>query len=199
MKFDFISNILFGAIGGSLLTAWSNGRKSKKDLCIKVYERWIGNPLYQERTEVLKQLKAFFDRPPALGCQWSERKVKLSELRFLSQPSHNYQPPQYLSEDFVENFILVMTFFADLNKLAKSGLIDVKLLQTLFRDTVLPWYRYVDRLEFDLIVDDEYDFVVLGVDSLRKTLTSSFPNEVSLLHMKYKLLEKKYNKLKQKT
>ncbi len=197
MKFDFIFNILFGAVGGSLLTAWVNGRKGKKDLCIKVYERWISNPLYQDHTDVMKQLKAFFDQPPAYGCQWSERKVRLSELKFLSQPSHNYQPPQYLSEDFIEKFILVMVFFADLNKLAKSGLIDVKLLQTLFRDTVLPWYKYVDRLEFDLIVEVEYSFVVSGIYSLQKILTSSFPNEVSLIHMNYRLLEEKYNKLKQ--
>lgn len=77
-----------------------------------------------------------------------------------------------------------MIFFADLNKLMKSRLIDVKLSQTLFKDTILPWYKYIDKIEFDLeeIEYSEYIYVISEVNSLREILTNQIPNELSLLH-----------------
>ena len=57
---DLIVNISLGTILGVLLTAYFNEKKSKRDLCIQVYERWISSPLYQNRNEVLRQLKVFF-------------------------------------------------------------------------------------------------------------------------------------------
>ena len=198
MDFDllFLCKLIFGTILGSILIDWFNRQKSKRDLCIQIYERWISSPLYENRNDVLKQLKSFFDKPPAIGCQWSDRKIKLSELKFLSQPSQNYQPQDF-SKDFIDKFIQVMIFFADLNKLIKSGLINKQLLQILFKDTILPWYKYIDKLEFDQIEKIEYSFVVSEINSLKEMLNNPFPNEVSLLHLNYILLKQEYNRLKQ--
>ncbi|MGL4882885.1 MAG: hypothetical protein ACRC8K_17770, partial [Waterburya sp.] len=109
--FDFLSKIVLGTILGSCLTAWFNREKNKRDLCIQVYEKWISNPLYQDRKEVLRQLKTFFDQPLPPGYHWSHEyeKIKLFELKYLSTPSHNYQP-QNFSEDFIDKFIYVMIF-----------------------------------------------------------------------------------------
>ena len=89
-----------------------------------------------------------------------------------------------------------MMFFTDLNKLMRLKLVDVKLSQTIFRDTILPWYKYLDKLEFDQIEEIEYS-VVSNINSLKEILTNPFPDEVSLLHKNYVFLEQEYNKLKQ--
>ncbi len=197
LDFNLLASILFGAFSGSILTAIITHEKSKKDFCLKVYEQWISNPLSQNRSEVLSQLKAFFDEPLPDGGKWSDRKIKLSELHYLSKPSPNYQP-QIFSQDFVSKFISILIFLDDLNKFLKSGLIDIKLTQILFTSNILPWYKYIERIEFDRIENIEYLFTISEINSLKKKLISHFPNEVSILHLNYLLLEQNYLTLQKK-
>jgi hypothetical protein len=163
---DFLK-ILVGSILGSSLTNYFNLRKSQKDLCLRVYERWISNPLYQERNEVLSQLQAFFNRPVPNGFKKSDEPFKLSGLQYLSKLSDS-ERLAYISPDLIEKLIHVMIFFADLNKLMKFKLIDIKLAKTLFKDTILPWYQYFDQVEFDEIEPIEYNYVFREVESLKK-------------------------------
>ncbi len=192
--FDFISKILLGSLLGTLLTAWFASRRSKRDLCIQLYERWISNPLYQNRNEVFRQLKDFFDIPLPPGYKFSDEKVKFSELQYLSKEQPNYKSK--FSENFVNEFIQVIMFFADLNKLMRQDLVDAKLSRIIFMDTIIPWYKYLNKIEFDLIDGIEYGFIGSQLKSLEKRLNTSYLNEVLILHMKYTSLKKEYDKLK---
>ena len=92
--------------------------------------------------------------------------MKLSDLQFLSRPSHNYKPAEYWSEDFIDDFLQVTTFLCDLNKLMKRKLIDKQISRVIFRDTVLPWYKYFDKLEFDLSNEIDIDYLKSEIISL---------------------------------
>ena len=196
---DIISKIIFSSLAGSLvgtvLTSWFTDKRNKRDLSVKVYERWISNPLYSHRIDVFNQLKAFFDISIPSGYKLSEQKVKLSDLKYLSKKRHNYQP--LFSEDFIINFVQILTFFSDLSKLMRQNLIDVELSQTFFRNSILPWYKYLNKIEFDSIEESEYSFIYSEIILLKDMLENVSLNEVSILHIKYLLIEQEYKKLKQ--
>jgi hypothetical protein len=170
---DFSSKIaasLFGAILGSSVTAWWTNRRNQRDLCLKVYERWTSSSLIQNRKRAFKPLKQFFEPILLEPDKHSTELVKLSELQYLSKPHSNYQPAEYWSEDFIDDFLQVTTFLGDLSKLMKRNLVDVKLSRELFRDTVLPWYRYFERLEFDLSNEMDNKNLKLEIDLLQQLM-----------------------------
>jgi len=58
-----------------------------------------------------------------------------------------------------ESFTEVCHFLSDFNKLLDADLLDIPLSMLLFRDSVYPWFRYTDRLEFirNQSVDPQYE------------------------------------------
>jgi hypothetical protein len=155
-----------GAVFGSCLTAWWTSRRNQKDLCLKAYERWNGAFLSQCRKKAFKPLRTFFDPILSESDKYSNELVKLSELKYLSEPRANNKPAEYWSEEFIDDFLQVATFLCDLNKLMKSNLVDIRLSRVIFRDTILPWYKYFDKLEFDLSNEMSSKYLKSQIDSL---------------------------------
>lgn len=165
-----LSKVLLGAIVGSCLTAWWTNKRNKRDLCLKVYERWNSASLSQNRKRAFKSLQKFFELFFLNPDIYSDELVKLSQLQFLSKPSHNYEPAEYWSEDFIDDFLQVTTFLCELNKLMKQNLVDVRLSRVIFRDTILPWYKYFDKLEFDLSNEMDTEHLKLEIASLHQLM-----------------------------
>ena len=166
---DLASKILPSLVGvfvGSCLTAWWTNKRNQRDLSLKLYERWTGTSLTQSRKKAFKPLQIFFEPDFSEPDKWSKSLVKLSELDYLSKPNNNYQSREYWSEDFIDEFLQVITFLCDLNKLIKEDLVDIRLLRVIFKDTVLPWYKYFDKLEFDLSNEMDNNYLKLEISSL---------------------------------
>jgi hypothetical protein len=166
---DLIYRILFplsGAVIGSCLTAWWTSRRNQRDLCLKAYERWNSASLSQCRKKVFKPLQTFFDPILLEPDKYSNQLVKLSELKLLSEPRKNHKPAECWPEEFIDDFLQVATFLCDLNKLMESNLVDIRLSQVIFRDTILPWYKYFDKLEFDLSNEMNSKYLKSQIDSL---------------------------------
>jgi hypothetical protein len=160
-----VASLLGGVFGSCLTACWTN-KRNQKDLCLKVYERWTSTSLSQSRKKAFKPLQIFFEPIFLEPDKWSNKLVKLSELQSLSKPSYNYKPREYWSEDFINDFLQVTTFLCDLNKLMKEKLVDVRLSRIIFRDTVLPWYKYFDKLEFDLSNEMDSEHLKSEISSL---------------------------------
>lgn len=161
---------LSGAFLGSCLTAWLTNKRNQRDLCLKIYERWTSTSLSQSRKNAFRPLQIFFEPILQEPDKYSKELIKLSELQLLSKPSNNYQPREYWSEDFIDDLLQVVVFFCDLNKLMKERLIDARLSRVIFRDTVLPWYKYFDKLEFDLSNEMNSDHLKSEIASLRRLI-----------------------------
>jgi hypothetical protein len=125
----------------------STERRERRDLTFRMLERWTSSTMRDHR------LSAWDDLTKRFSAQMTEQnsKINLEEYRKADRKSF-------------EHFTEVCQFFSDLNKLFEEGLLDSELAQLLFGDSVFPWFKYTDRLEFSrsVTIDSSYD---AGVES----------------------------------
>lgn len=106
-------------------------RRERRDLTFRMLERWTSSEMRTCRLSAWNDLTRRFGQKP----EDPVAKINLDDYRGRSPGSF---------EDFAE----VCQFFSDLNKLFDEKLLDSELARLLFVDSVFPWFRFTDKLDF---------------------------------------------------
>lgn len=108
-----------------------NEGREKRDLCLRMLDRWTNPNMRASRLAAWECLETSY------GSVLDSDDAKLTLQGFRERDHPNF-----------EKFSDVCQFFSDLNKMLDEDVIDRDLSRILFRDSVLPWFRYIDRLDF---------------------------------------------------
>jgi hypothetical protein len=158
MPTDFlkaISPAIFGGIISAFVTIYFNSRKNQTERCLQLLSTWTNTSLDEDRRIVWHDIQKFFksvnkDESSETGLTFGDHvctRPKLSEILDLSRSRPNYKSS--FSEDFPDRFIRIMFFFSVLNTFLRDNLADEKLFIKLFKNSIMPWYHYLDMIEFD--------------------------------------------------
>ncbi len=158
MPTDFlkaISPAIFGGIISAFVTIYFNSRKTQTERCLQLLNTWTNTSLDEDRRIVWHDIQEFFkhikkDESSETGLTYGDRvykRPKLSEILYLSKSNPNYNSS--FSEDFPDRFIRIMFFFSVLNTFLRDNLADNQLFIKLFKSSIMPWYHYLDMIEFD--------------------------------------------------
>ena len=122
--------------------AASAALRERRDLTFKMLERWTSSTMRDHRLSAWDDLKERF----AARLTGQAGKINLYEYQTANRKAFGH-------------FVEVCHFFSDLNKLFDEKLLDCELTQLLFADSIFPWFKYTDSLDFSRsgTIDASYD------------------------------------------
>lgn len=114
--------LLGGIIGSVVVAIWTTFRENKKanrDLTLKVWETWMSQRMFDRRRDLMDILEPDGEHPI---------------------PPNRYVDYAKLKDKNLESTLhSLQHFFVDLAALKGDGLLDVKLFEALFGETLLRW------------------------------------------------------------
>lgn len=105
-------------------------KKEQRELTIKMLDRWTCREMREHRLLAWEYLHDSFK---SMKCEFYIDLVKLRK----DEPK------------ITDHFSEVCQFFSDLNKLLKEGVLDVELVQVLFKNSVKPWFVFFKDFRYE--------------------------------------------------